>query len=153
MKKTVISIAAAIFVSQQAFCEAPAGWETMYFNHGENEYCAIELTGDIPAQLELYGNALVVSYEAPEKINGAISLSVKDVNLNGNQDQYNAVTFVMNDKSAIQDFIYAVGDGSTPITITAGDKSHKINFAKEAAVTFPEAYRWIKSISNAMNYE
>lgn len=153
MKKIVFSLVAATFISLSAFCEAPSGWETMYFNHSEKEYCAVELVGDISAQLELYGNALIVSYEAPAKIKGAITLSVGDVNLNGEQDKYNTVTFVLKDKSAIQNFVYAVGDGSTPIVINCGDKSNTVKFAKEAAVTFPEAYRWIKSIPNAMNYE
>lgn len=153
MKKKILSLAAAIFISLSAFCEVPSGWDIMYFNHGEKEYCAVTLVGDFSVQLDLFGDALVVWYEAPEKIEGDITLSVGDIYLNGKQDKYNTVAFVLKDKSAIQNFMYAVGDGTTPIVINSGNKSNTVKIAKEAAVTFHDAYQWVKSIPNAMNYE
>lgn len=153
MKKKIFSLAVATLISLSAFCEAPAGWSTMYFNMGELEYCAVDLEGDISAQLELYADALVVSYSAPEKIKGAITLSVGDVTLNGRQGEYGTVFFVIKDKSEIQKFVEAIGDGSTPIVIKSGNKTNTVKFTKEAAKTFPQAYHWIKSIPNAMNYE
>lgn len=153
MKKAILCLALMFMGGVQAFCEAPEGWETMYFHHGEKEYCSAELTGDISAQFEFYGNALVISYEAPAKIKGDITLSVGDLTVKGEQDKYNTVTFVIKDSTGAQLLIDAIGDGSKPIVLSLGNDKKTVKLPEQAAKSLNQAHKWIKGLSNAMKYE
>ena len=153
MKKFFVILAVLAGGCLSAFCEPPTGWDTMYFNHGEKEWCSASLEGDFQAQLEIYADAVVVSYEAPAKIKGDITLKVGDFTVKGKQDEYKTVTFVVKDNDSLRKFVSAMGDGSTPFVITVGEESKTAKLDKASAMTFKNAYRWIREIPNAMNYE
>lgn len=156
MKKFGLFLILAMMVGK-AFCEAPNGWDTMYFNSGEKEYCSTELSGDLTAQLELYGNAIVVTYEAPAKIKGDISLYVNNSDAmdemlyEGKQDQYNTVTLVLKGED-MEGFLTDIDNGSHPLILTLGNTQKKVKLNPQAAKNLNQACKWIKGLPNALKY-
>lgn len=141
-------------VSAQESGNPPEGWDIMYFNMGENEYCSTTFeNGSDNLQFYIFKDGISISITCGTDSPKSCVLNFGSVKIPCDANEYGELIVDLKDKKFVDALAKIISEKLPSATLEYGAHSQTIAMDNQAARNMVKALEWVRNNPIGMNME
>ena len=134
--------------------DPPEGWEVMYFNMGQAEYCSTSFDGGSDnLQIDLFKDGASLNITCDNGNPKSCDLFIGTMKLPCNANEYGELIINLKDNRVVDMLAAALAENGQTAVLKYGDQTSKFEMRNQAAKNMTKAVQWIRTNPIGMELE